>query len=53
MSSLPQPLLGNPHVLFLLVDRKPRRRVIDRPDAFRVLAGLDNTALSRLIKRIK
>lgn len=41
--------------LLLMAEKIPasiRRRVIECPDAFRVLAGLDNKALNKLIKLI-
>src|SRR4051794_7641666 len=52
---LAEALEADPDELLLMAEKIPesiRKRVIERPDAFRVLAGLDNKALSRLIKRI-
>ncbi len=52
---LAEALGADPDELLLMAEKIPesiRRRVIERPDAFRVLAGLDNMALSRLIERI-
>lgn len=52
---LAEALAADPDELLLLAEKIPesiRRRVIERPDAFRVLAGLDNQALDRLIEQI-
>jgi transcriptional regulator with XRE-family HTH domain len=50
---LAQALEADEDELMLLAQKVPasiRRRVIERPDAFRKLAGLDDRALDRLLK---
>jgi transcriptional regulator with XRE-family HTH domain len=52
---LAEALGADADALLLKAEKIPesiRRRVIERPDAFRLLAGLDDRALNRLIKRI-
>jgi len=52
---LAEVLGADPDELLLLAEKTPesiRRRAIERPDAFRVLAGLDDQALDRLIEQI-
>ncbi|WP_337173496.1 helix-turn-helix transcriptional regulator [Paludisphaera sp.] len=52
---LAEALGEDPDELLLLAEKIPesiKRRVIERPDAFRVLAGLDDQTLDRLIKQI-
>lgn len=52
---LAEALGADPDELPLLAEKIPesiRRRVIERPDAFRVIAGLDDQALDRLIEQI-
>lgn len=52
---LAEALDADPDELLVLAEKVPepiRRRVLERPDAFRKLAALDDAALDRLVKSL-
>jgi len=56
ISKLAKALGGDTDELLLLAEKVPdriRKRVLDRPDAFYKLAGLDDEALDRLLAQIE